>query len=220
LQVSAFLSSLIYLISTALLYPVLILLSLLTFWVLLRAGAFFAEWLERSRLQEASIERAVSLITGDAIDDLYSHPVRDFYKALRALVSAGRIMVGLEVEHLLQNRTLALWKSLDALQMVVRVGPGLGLIGTLIPMGTGLAALGQGDIGRLSSDLVIAFTTTVVGMAQGILAYFFYTVKKRWVEQDIRNLEFVTEVLMNSRKEPEADEIHETEKSHRYRFAG
>lgn len=218
MQVSAFLSSLIYLISSALLYPVLILLSLLTFWVLLRAGAFFAEWLERSRLQEAPIERAVSLITGGAIDALYPHPVRDFYKALLSLVSAGRIMVGLEVEHLLQNRTLALWKSLDGLQMVVRVGPGLGLIGTLIPMGTGLAALGQGDIGRLSSDLVIAFTTTVVGMAQGMLAYFFYTVKKRWVEQDIRNLEFVTEVLMNSKKEPEADDIHETEKSHRYWF--
>ncbi len=81
--------------------------------------------------------------------------------------------------------------------MVIRIGPGLGLIGTLIPMGTGLAALGQGDMTKLSSDLVIAFTTTVVGLAVGIVAYFFYTVKRRWVEEDIKNIELATEIIAN-----------------------
>jgi len=79
--------------------------------------------------------------------------------------------------------------------MVVRIGPGLGLIGTLIPMGTGLAALGQGDMTKLSSDLVIAFTTTVVGLTMGMVAYFFYTIKKRWVEEDIKNIEMATDLL-------------------------
>ncbi len=79
--------------------------------------------------------------------------------------------------------------------MIIRIGPSLGLIGTLIPMGTGLAALGQGDMTGLSSDLVIAFTTTVVGLAVGIVAYFFYTIKRRWVEEDIKNIELATEIL-------------------------
>jgi biopolymer transport protein ExbB/TolQ len=79
--------------------------------------------------------------------------------------------------------------------MIIRVGPSLGLIGTLIPMGTGLAALGQGDMTKLSSDLVIAFTTTVVGLAIGIVAYFFYTIRRRWVELDIKNMELATEIL-------------------------
>jgi biopolymer transport protein ExbB/TolQ len=63
-------------------------------------------------------------------------------------------------------------------------------------MGTGLAALGQGDMTRLSSDLVIAFTTTVVGLTVGTVAFFFYTIKRRWVEEDIKNIELATEVLM------------------------
>jgi biopolymer transport protein ExbB/TolQ len=62
-------------------------------------------------------------------------------------------------------------------------------------MGTGLAAMGQGDMVKLSSDLVIAFTTTVVGLAIGITAYFFYTVKRRWVEEDIKNMEMATEIF-------------------------
>jgi biopolymer transport protein ExbB/TolQ len=62
-------------------------------------------------------------------------------------------------------------------------------------MGTGLAALGQGDLTRLTGDLVIAFTTTVVGLALGIVSYFFFTVQRRWVEEDIKNMELAAEVL-------------------------
>ena len=80
--------------------------------------------------------------------------------------------------------------------MIIRIGPSLGLIGTLIPMGAGLAALGQGDMTKLSSDLVITFTTTVVGLAVGIIAYFFYTIKRRWVEEDVKNIELATKVLV------------------------
>ncbi len=62
-------------------------------------------------------------------------------------------------------------------------------------MGTGLAALGQGDMTKLSSDLVIAFTTTVVGLAIGMAAFFFYTIKRRWMEEDIKNIQLAAEIL-------------------------
>ncbi len=98
------------------------------------------------------------------------------------------------VENLLQETTLKLWKSMDRLRILVRAAPSLGLIGTLIPMGTGLAALGQGDTTKLSTDLVIAFTTTVTGLAIGTAAFFFYTVRRRWIEEDIKNMELATEL--------------------------
>jgi biopolymer transport protein ExbB/TolQ len=63
-------------------------------------------------------------------------------------------------------------------------------------MGTGLAALGQGDMTRLASDLVIAFTTTVVGLAVGTLAFVFYMVRRRWIEEDIKDMELATELAM------------------------
>ena len=85
----------------------------------------------------------------------------------------GTMATGVAVENLLQDTTLKLWKSMDRLRILVRAAPSLGLIGTLIPMGTGLAALGQGDMTKLTTDLVIAFTTTVVGLAIGTAAFFF-----------------------------------------------
>ena len=62
-------------------------------------------------------------------------------------------------------------------------------------MGTGLAALGQGNMAQMTSSLIIAFSTTVVGLALGILAYFFTTVKGRWTRVDIRNIELITEAM-------------------------
>ena len=56
---------------------------------------------------------------------------------------------------------------------------------------------------KLSSDLVIAFTTTVVGLSIGMAAFFFYTVKRRWIEQDIKNIQLTTEVLTLGKKESE-----------------
>ncbi|WP_246804102.1 MotA/TolQ/ExbB proton channel family protein [Desulfosarcina cetonica] len=108
--------------------------------------------------------------------------------------------VDVSVENLLQETTLKLWKSMDRLRILVRAAPSLGLIGTLIPMGTGLAALGQGDMTRLTTDLVIAFTTTVVGLAIGTVAFFLYTIRRRWIEEDIKNMELATEMLMDDEK--------------------
>jgi len=47
----------------------------------------------------------------------------------------------------------------------------------------------------MTSSLIIAFTTTVVGLALGILAYFFTTIKSRWVQEDIRDIELITEAM-------------------------
>jgi len=48
----------------------------------------------------------------------------------------------------------------------------------------------------LSQSLVVAFTTTVVGMALGLLAYFYFTIQRRWVEQDIKNVQLAAQLLM------------------------
>ena len=49
--------------------------------------------------------------------------------------------------------------------MAAKISPMLGLMGTLIPLGPGVAALGQADPTILSSSLLIAFDTTVAGLA-------------------------------------------------------
>jgi biopolymer transport protein ExbB/TolQ len=195
LDIGALLKSVIYIISSSLLYPVLFLLVVLTAWILIYSGSFFAEWLERIRLKKCPSEKVPQLIKEGDNPDVFSHRVNAYIQGLRQLLNSEDQPTEAEIENFLQEKTLRIWKSLDRSRMVIRIGPSLGLIGTLIPMGTGLAALGRGDMTKLSSDLVIAFTTTVVGLAVGIAAYFFYSIKTRWVEEDIKNIELATEML-------------------------
>ena len=77
--------------------------------------------------------------------------------------------------------------------MRVRLGPILGLLGTLIPLGPGLAALGAGDIMVLAQSLTIAFDTTVTGLAVGALAFLISKFRKQWYENDLIDTESIAE---------------------------
>lgn len=193
MDIGALLKAFIYLISSSLLYPVLFGLVILTFLILVYAGSFFAEWLERLRLEKCPPQDLPTVLKSDTSSTMVSHRVNQYIKALHQTIR-GEGGSEAAVENLLQETTLKLWKSMDRLRILVRAAPSLGLIGTLIPMGTGLAALGQGDMTKLSTDLVIAFTTTVTGLAIGTAAFFFYTVRRRWIEEDIKNMELATEM--------------------------
>ena len=206
MDIGALLKSFIYLIASSLLYPVLFVLVVLIFWILIYSGSFFAEWVERVRLDKNKPGKLPELIREGNEKSHLPHRVNLFINQLKNLLSKNSRIVESEVENLLQDNTLLSLKSIDKLKMTVRIGPGLGLIGTLIPMGTGLAALGQGDITKLSSDLVIAFTTTVVGMASGLVAYFFYTIKKQWIAEDIKNIELSAEILTAQHKNKELNQ--------------
>ncbi len=195
MDIGALLKAFIYLISSSLLYPVLFLLVLLTLLIIIYAGSFFAEWIELSRLEKYSPRDLPGLIKNDKHSGVLTHRVNGYIKSLKEILKNGK-EVEVSVENLLQETSIRLWKSMDKYRILVRVAPSLGLIGTLIPMGTGLAALGQGDMTKLTTDLVIAFTTTVVGLAVGTCAFFLYTVRRRWIEADIKNMELATELLV------------------------
>lgn len=218
----AVLRSFIYVVSNTLLYPTLLLESVLIVWLLIYSGMFLGEWLGRGRLRRVSPFELAQLTIQRRIRDECSYQVRSYLGDVLGAVERKEGISEPEVERLLQERSADAWKSLDHLRILVRVGPGLGLIGTLIPMGTGLAALGQGDITKLSTDLVVAFTTTVVGLAIGLSAYVFYWKRRRWVEEDIRQMEFITETLVNHRQSEECqNEIHASTKIPRSsRFSG
>jgi len=211
LQVGAWLSSFIYIVSSSLLYPTLLLLCFLPLWMLFYAGAFVAEWLERRSLKSVPACELPRFLADQDPRQVFSHRVLAYLRGLRSLLADPHAASQPVIENHLQEAIHGFARSLDKLRMLVRIGPGLGLMGTLIPLGTGLAALGRGDMTKLTSDLVVAFTTTVVGLAVGMSAYFFHTIKKRWVEHDIRMIEFITETLTGPPTGGTADAIHEEE---------
>lgn len=191
MDIRAVITSFIYLVASSLLYPVLLLLAVLVAWLLLQIGAFFAEWLERRRL---CFSMAEDLFNAKKHPLHSPHRVSLYKTELTKLLKQSDVQE-LQIQELLQAHIHKANKSLDGLRMLVRIGPGFGLMATLIPMGTGLAALAKGDMTQLASELVVAFTATVVGLFEGMAAYFLFTVKGRWIEEDIRYMELITEML-------------------------
>jgi biopolymer transport protein ExbB/TolQ len=83
--------------------------------------------------------------------------------------------------------------SLTASRALVKVGPSLGLLGTLIPMGQSLASLAAGNLEAMAGQMVVAFTTTIIGLATGTLAYVVAAVRQGWVNQTIREERYLAE---------------------------
>ncbi|MEM6415297.1 MAG: MotA/TolQ/ExbB proton channel family protein [Pseudomonadota bacterium] len=55
--------------------------------------------------------------------------------------------------------------------LATRLGPSLGLMGTLIPLGPGISAMGRGDFQTLATAITTAFDTTVLGLVIGISGF-------------------------------------------------
>lgn len=174
MSILAGLESFLYVISSALLYPAVAGLALLTVWVALFFGRFLRETLDRRAGRYAGLDAHRA-----AIEEL--------------LRTAEPRHLDLEFERRLQEAELGLVRGLDTIRFVIRVGPALGLMGTLIPMGISLSSLAQGDMPKMAGSMVTAFTTVVVGLGCSIAAYLMALVKEKWVRADIREMEYLTE---------------------------
>jgi biopolymer transport protein ExbB/TolQ len=126
---------------------------------------------------------------------------------LRRQCAATPARLPLEVERLLQAAELGLSRQLDRVRFVIKVGPALGLMGTLIPMGISLAALAEGNIPKMAGSMVTAFTATVAGLGSGVLAYLVALSRERWAREDVREMAHAAELLL-ARLEPAAVQPH------------
>ncbi len=90
---------------------------------------------------------------------------------------------------LLLDRTEAeLGRRVDTARIWVRLGPALGLAGTLIPLGSALTALAANDLQILSQRLILAFGTTVLGLVAGSIAWIVATTLERWYRMDLAEI--------------------------------
>jgi biopolymer transport protein ExbB/TolQ len=92
-------------------------------------------------------------------------------------------------EDALGDYELRIQRRLDRTRILVRAGPALGLMGTLIPLAPGLGALGQGNFSQLAGDLKIAFAATVVGILVGTAAFALTLIRTRVYTEDLAGLE-------------------------------
>ncbi len=183
MNIIAGLESYLYIVSTLLFFPVLLSLTLLTLWIVVYSGSFLREYIERRQGRRRVLEDYKNILN----------------TTIESTVKEGANSE-LEFERLLQKAELSLIRSLDKIRFVIRVGPALGLMGTLIPMGIALSALAQGDMPKMAGSMVTAFTTVVVGLACSVIAYILSLIKEKWVRADMREMEYLTELTLHNSK--------------------
>lgn len=188
-------------LSNLLLLPVLLVVIGLLVVKLLILGGLLREALDRRRtrsaLRAAIAQAQSSHRSADQpevlLDELMQAPsgiVRQF--AVFASVYAAR---NVDWDRALRDVDGAIAVALGRLGFLSRLGPMLGLLGTLIPFGPALAGLSSGDVHVLSSNLVTAFATTVVGLLCGSVAMAVGSVRRTWYTRDLNDLEYLVQLL-------------------------
>ncbi len=189
-------SDILYWISTGLLVPVIVALILLFLRSLLLIGSFFGQYLA-IRKSAAQIRKALTGISSENIDNVTANLPK---KSDMLVVSFVKKMIEskdnyAEVKRLLAEFEIAADKDLATCKMLSKLGPMLGLMGTLIPMGPALAGLASGDIESMARNMQVAFATTVTGLVAAAIGYVTQQVKQRWYLQDMTNLEYLSDIL-------------------------
>ncbi len=96
-------------------------------------------------------------------------------------------------------------RRLGRTRLLVRAGPALGLMGTLIPLSPALTGLANGNTTALSTNLRVAFSVTVVGLLIGAVAFGLSLARDNMYGQDLSDLEYLAAILNDPRPMPPTD---------------
>lgn len=187
--IMALLSQLLYWITTGLLIPTVSLLIVLVVRALVLAGSTIATALDRRRygseldqaLSAADVSRRVLTEIRLPKNAPLARTMADLDVLGSDTAQAQRILAALEIAH---ERRIA-----DT-RLLARVGPMLGLMGTLIPLGPALLGLAEGDLNALAENMLVAFATTVVGLMIGGIGFTLQQSRQRWAAEDMARAEF------------------------------
>jgi biopolymer transport protein ExbB/TolQ len=185
-------------IATALDVPVLIAAIVVLLLCALELGRFAVEyWRRRVRARDLDLRDLTrQAIAGPqrAVAIAYSAPSTLAGEAMVEIATAPGPNRERSAEHALARYELAVQRRLDRTRLLVRAGPAIGLMGTLIPLAPGLAALGDGNVAALAENLRDAFGATVVGLLVGTVAFALTLARTRMYTEDLAALEQGAEV--------------------------
>lgn len=197
--------ALLFQFTSGLLVPILVVLALMLAGALWTLGGLAREALDRRRSRPAWRRFLAGLQAGDtevaAFSDLplRGDPAR-LQRVLRHVepsrASRRKALDDLEID---------MARRLAGLSFATRVGPMLGLVGTLLPLGPALRGLASEHLASLAENLEIAFTSTVFGLLIGGLAYGAGVLRRNWYDQDLSDLEFVLDGLERAGDANDAD---------------
>lgn len=186
----SYLSDILHTVSQALLAPDIILLLVLIGYALFSIGGIIAEFFTERRyfqvimpkflaaLMAAEEESLPAVIEGSGLVRRQKVALLTVYD-YRTL--PGDALVAL-IKRLVSEEEGYYGRITGRNSMAARVAPMLGLMGTLIPLGPGIQALGKADTAALSSSLLVAFDTTVAGLVVAAVCLVVGKIRSRWYD--------------------------------------
>ena len=201
-----FLTGSLDVISQSLTYPVLIILLVIVIISIITLGGLIAEYTSRKKVPVGTIRDLIydinSADSTEALKNVISKAkipksqkkVLDEIASSQNLGSSSREALARKLFEFEEEKTMDALKKTD---IITRIGPTLGLMGTLIPMGPGLAALGAGDINTLASSLTVAFNTTIVGIGSGALCYVIGKIRSGWYDRYLSDLDALIDAVLD-----------------------
>jgi biopolymer transport protein ExbB/TolQ len=201
------LSNILYLIAQSLFIPVIIVVLVFITYAVLSLGSFLTEKFSRIKFDVNKTEKLIRAISKSSNPEEMKEKVcesqlQDKYKEVIIKIisnhdigpqSRRAIATKLIEEEELQFSTIT--QKTDTL---VRLAPTVGLLGTLIPLGPGLSALGAGDINSLAQSLMVAFDTTITGLAAGSIGFIISRYRKKWYTDELSILEAIVESTLEA----------------------
>lgn len=197
----------LHVISQSLLIPVMIVLAAFFIYALINLGILIAEYYKRKN-NKIDIKGTINNILSvkgrkntDELVNIINNAGISFSHKNTLMTLANSSSVSPEYREslalkMVEDDGIEVAKKLERTDIIAKIAPAVGLMGTLIPLGPGLAALGAGDISNLAQHLIIAFDAAVLGMASAAIAFTVSKIRRRWYEEDFSNLETLVDTIL------------------------
>lgn len=201
---SLYLTQMMHTISSAMTVPVVVVLLLFIVYAIYTIGTLIVEALVERKRYSAKIPALVAQLeecNPANIEDVIANSglLVNQQDDLRELASYlylpedGRTEVA---KRLLANERAAYKKAVSISDALAKIAPMVGLMGTLIPLGPGLVALGGGDTSTLSSAMQFAFDTTVAGLLAAIVFFVATKLRRAWYSDYLVSMESCFNALL------------------------
>ena len=188
-------SQILFLVSDSLLIPDIIVLLVLFVRALFLVGSFYNQYISKYK-NERQLRPILNQLTPERMAELQAAlPEKDnslYIKYLRAILA--RPADDTYADYMITNFENDAEKDVVTSKLLAKVGPVLGLIGTLIAMSPALTGLSQGDISKMASNMQVVFATTVVGLVVSLVGLVTLQFKQRWYAKEVNQLDYITRI--------------------------
>ena len=195
-------SQMLFWVANSLLIPDIILLLLLFIRALLLVGGIYNQYMTK-RKNARRLNTLIKTLTPETVGELKNAlPAADnslFVRYLRDLLTVPPSQD--YSDYLISNFENEAEKDVILSRLLTKIGPVLGLIGTLIAMSPALVGLSTGDIGGMAYNMQVVFATTVVGLVVSAVGLVSLQFKQRWYARDVNNLDYVSRKLIEKNTE-------------------